>query len=487
MSHSKGKGLSTEEKLVYDRNEAVFNGNFLGYLRSLAEPLDIEFAQLRRRYQSTYEETERWHCHFTHKISNTEGLEGFGYFAEFPQLTIEIKVAEGQLMLRALTDFLTDELRDALAKEMKAQCLKLKSFVRGLGYVDVHIASLLKECDRSLVYVEEEVKDNSYSNESSEQDEPLESYPDDFVVSSRSPPVPKTASSASKKKVTLPDSAAPPKKRGYVSKESSDKLRLSTDAMNLYGVATAQLSSIVLQGTCKTCNTPCTCELTLSSGKLEGSQVCTCGRQLEISLQPSVVSLTSFVLGQMTARGLRYLMAISMSFGVSCFSCLEDLTLSVLPQTSLIGNCQHCMNKFHFKVDQINIVPVAVEMKQREDRPKKVKHSNGLKPGTPLPKQGSCKHYKQSFRWLRFPCCNQVYPCDECHNRVAGHNSEFANRMICGFCSREQNYSSTAPCNSCKADMTGKGKGNSRFWEGGKGCRDSAQLSRNDKRKFKNK
>lgn len=28
-----------------------------------------------------------------------------------------------------------------------------------------------------------------------------------------------------------------------------------------------------------------------------------------------------------------------------------------------------------------------------------------LKVGEPLPAFGTCKHYRHSYRWLRFPCC----------------------------------------------------------------------------------
>ncbi len=33
-----------------------------------------------------------------------------------------------------------------------------------------------------------------------------------------------------------------------------------------------------------------------------------------------------------------------------------------------------------------------------------------LQPGMPLPNKGACKHYRHSYRWLRFPCCGK----DEC-------------------------------------------------------------------------
>lgn len=37
---------------------------------------------------------------------------------------------------------------------------------------------------------------------------------------------------------------------------------------------------------------------------------------------------------------------------------------------------------------------------------------------------GSCKHYKKSHRWLRFPCCHKVYPCNQCHDIASDHTAE---------------------------------------------------------------
>jgi hypothetical protein len=54
--------------------------------------------------------------------------------------------------------------------------------------------------------------------------------------------------------------------------------------------------------------------------------------------------------------------------------------------------------------------------------------------------------------------------------------------MICGWCSREQNYAVEA-CGFCGRSVIGKkGRG---FWEGGKGTRDKTRMSRKDKRKFR--
>jgi len=55
--------------------------------------------------------------------------------------------------------------------------------------------------------------------------------------------------------------------------------------------------------------------------------------------------------------------------------------------------------------------------------------------------------------------------------------------MICGWCSREQNYR-PEDCGICHSSMVGK-KGTGGFWEGGKGTRDKVKMSRKDPRKFR--
>lgn len=96
--------------------------------------------------------------------------------------------------------------------------------------------------------------------------------------------------------------------------------------------------------------------------------------------------------------------------------------------------------------------------------------------GKPLPEKGTCKHYKQSHRWLRcnslsdfrgpkrsnwsvqnepacvvfrFPCCGRAYPCDVCHDEDQDHPMELATRMICGYCAKEQVCCTVGHCIAC--------------------------------------
>ena len=74
----------------------------------------------------------------------------------------------------------------------------------------------------------------------------------------------------------------------------------------------------------------------------------------------------------------------------------------------------------------------------------------------------------------------KCYPCDTCHDAAEDHPAVWANRMLCGFCGLEQPFSSK-PC-SCGSQLA-KSSSMTRFWEGGKGNRNTRALSKNDSKK----
>ncbi|KAL4442998.1 hypothetical protein ABPG77_008489 [Micractinium sp. CCAP 211/92] len=111
-----------------------------------------------------------------------------------------------------------------------------------------------------------------------------------------------------------------------------------------------------------------------------------------------------------------------------------------------------------------------------------------LQLGQPLPDRGTCRHYRHSYRWLRFPCCGRRFPCDLCHEELTdGHDMKWATRMVCGYCSLEQPVE--GQCKACgkrlaatAAAPTGR---QTRFWEGGRGQRDVTKLHPNDPRRYR--
>ncbi|KAJ2615363.1 hypothetical protein H4S08_001263 [Coemansia sp. RSA 1365] len=111
----------------------------------------------------------------------------------------------------------------------------------------------------------------------------------------------------------------------------------------------------------------------------------------------------------------------------------------------------------------------------------------GVVPGQPLPDHGSCKHFRRSQRWLRFPCCGKTYPCVSCHDDKEDHAHEYAQVMLCGHCAKEQSISRTEKsglCIGCGAQVIRKVDGNHAFWQGGTGVRDRTRMSRKEGRKY---
>ena len=147
--------------------------------------------------------------------------------------------------------------------------------------------------------------------------------------------------------------------------------------------------------------------------------------------------------------------------------------------------CRECHGRFTFKIPEVKFLAYSPGQSGKlppTTGPRRRQEKLGLHAGEPLPDRGACAHYRRSYRWFRFSCCSKVYPCDKCHDDGEDHANEWANRMICGWCSREQNYS-VESCAFCGRSVIGKrGKG---YWEGGKGTRDRVLMRRGDKRKYR--
>ncbi|KAF9150680.1 hypothetical protein BG015_007489 [Linnemannia schmuckeri] len=168
---------------------------------------------------------------------------------------------------------------------------------------------------------------------------------------------------------------------------------------------------------------------------------------------------------------------------------------------SATANCRKCHVRLTLTLDgEIKFVKLSpgdlmkasssdLELLPLKKKKNLAKNRNGLefelKIGEPLPRKGACNHYKKSRRWFRFPCCSKIYPCHLCHDEKESesHESEYAKRMICGHCSREQAVSDK-PCACGKSPVRTAG-GSGAFWEGGEGMRDRARMSHKDSRKHK--
>ncbi|BFZ01901.1 hypothetical protein BsWGS_04940 [Bradybaena similaris] len=178
---------------------------------------------------------------------------------------------------------------------------------------------------------------------------------------------------------------------------------------------------------------------------------------------------------------------------VTCMGCSKQTRVDGLVTGHLVDAwCQAC--NAHFKlateaVKFLQLAPSSVDTSTGKvveigpTKQKKAPKDPAIREGCPLPEFGTCKHYKHSYRWLRFPCCGKAYPCDTCHDAKEDHEMVYATRMICGHCCREQNFSATRPCSACGQHLT---KIRTAHWEGGSGCRDKVSMSKSDQQKYKN-
>ena len=174
----------------------------------------------------------------------------------------------------------------------------------------------------------------------------------------------------------------------------------------------------------------------------------------------------------------------------TCMACLSETTVPSPKATAFKTDfvCHTCHEHMHVGWEVLipRLVPANARPPQKKTSKKqrgpKVKAQGKFVKGQPLPDSGTCKHYKNSHRWIRFPCCGRAFPCDVCHDEQTGHMSEWGKTMICGFCSREISCA-TNPCPCGKYLFKAK---SSQYWEGGKGCRDVKRLSRKDSHKYTN-
>lgn len=178
------------------------------------------------------------------------------------------------------------------------------------------------------------------------------------------------------------------------------------------------------------------------------------------------------VFAQIEMNGCIFWDILPSTFQAICFECshanmMKNIKLKYMNEIP----CEKCHKTMYLHCKGLTKKTFAEyldEQDELEKKAKKRKHNSGvakksgkaskkllgIQEGQPLPKTGTCKHYKHSHRWMRFPCCGLAFPCDECHDLMSDHPSKWANRMICGYCSKESNVGPR--CNNCDKNLTKK-------------------------------
>lgn len=272
-----------------------------------------------------------------------------------------------------------------------------------------------------------------------------------------------------------------PAKRGIEVKLQQLQLKESASTLRIY------FAKFVLQ--CGRCKNNSEVKLATSSPTVI---ICNkCHEEQIVQLRPGITHQFTSVIGYLDAENCSPvdLILTDCLFMIGCMECSKESKVEGLPHGQLKTIFCSCHKKLQLAVESTRFTQLrasdyvdirgAVVVKAK----KKSARDPAIQEGKPLPNTGTCKHYKKSFRWLRFPCCGKAYPCDECHDEKEDHEMQFANRMICGFCAKEQTFAANRDCIMCGSNMTKK---TGSHWEGGKGCRDVVKMSRGDKKKYAN-
>ncbi|KAI1387475.1 uncharacterized protein F4822DRAFT_283804 [Hypoxylon trugodes] len=258
---------------------------------------------------------------------------------------------------------------------------------------------------------------------------------------------------------------------------------MSFPSVELHGIELLQVSILNLSVKCDRCRT--LNDATGLKPDVEKAGSCRkCAVPFTTMFRQEMVHQGSVRAGFVDVAGCSVADMLPSTFIPTCSRCSTPSQGLVSVRGEAITNvCRECHGKFTFKIPEVKFLAITHgTLPLPPAGPRRRQEKLGLHAGEPLPGRGACAHYRRSYRWFRFSCCSKVHPCDKCHDAAEDHPQEWANRMICGWCSREQNYAVEA-CAFCGRSVIGKkGRG---FWEGGKGTRDKAKMSHKDKRKYR--
>ncbi|KAI8963188.1 hypothetical protein F5Y11DRAFT_162926 [Daldinia sp. FL1419] len=268
-----------------------------------------------------------------------------------------------------------------------------------------------------------------------------------------------------------------------VTEQAERGTAISFPSIELHGIELLEISILNLSVKCERCKT--INEVTGLKPEVEKTSSCKkCAMGFTVKFRKELVYYGFVRAGFIDVACCTVADLLPSTFIPTCSKCSTPSQGLVTVRGDAITNvCRACHSKFTFKIPMVQFLvishgtlpPPTIAPQQRPAR-------LGLHAGDALPKNGTCAHYRRSYRWFRFSCCAKVHPCDKCHDEAEDHPQEWATRMVCGWCSREQNYAVEA-CAFCGRSVIGKkGRG---FWEGGKGTRDRVRMSRKDKRKFR--
>lgn len=258
---------------------------------------------------------------------------------------------------------------------------------------------------------------------------------------------------------------------------------LSFPFLEIYGIELLEATVLNLTVKCERCRD--TIDITGLRNGVKKTESCKkCATVLGVTFRRDLIHTNAIRAGFLDLEGCVPVDMLPSTFLPTCSTCSEPFPApGVIAHTSntITINCRHCHASMTLKLTAPKFLRIT-SAAMPASGPRRKRDMLHLHPGEALPLNGRCTHYAKSYRWFRFSCCNKVYACDRCHDEKEEHPNERAERMVCGWCSREQAFRKE-DCRFCGRGLVRKRGGG--FWEGGKGTRDKAAMSRKDPRKYK--
>ncbi|OCK73282.1 hypothetical protein K432DRAFT_340518 [Lepidopterella palustris CBS 459.81] len=248
---------------------------------------------------------------------------------------------------------------------------------------------------------------------------------------------------------------------------------ISFPHLELHGIELLELVTLSLTIKCTRCKD--TMDVSNIKSSTEGRsdvrlQSCKkCANSMSIVYRMDLMHVNSIRAGHLDLNGCSVVDLLPSSFIPSCAECSSPYPspgiISVRGETS-VAFCRACHRKMVFRIPEVKFLLVGASAVCASWAPTRQKTEKlGIVAGQELPSHGRCEHYKKSYRWFRFSCCNRVFPCDRfaipplslpiptvemmggprrrfragsvdvsgyrCHDQAVDHPIEHANRMIC--------------------------------------------------------
>jgi len=255
--------------------------------------------------------------------------------------------------------------------------------------------------------------------------------------------------------------------------------------MSLQGVAFIKSSSVNIRVSCGRCQEYCIINQVESNPS--EVQCASCKINFACRFTSKLIHSQNADLGYLDMERCDIVDTLPLRLVFSCMECFSELTVPIRPHENVKLNCHTCHNLMKFSYNgyryRKNGKKAELDLSNAKRRRLKSMSQTRYQVGQPLLHKGTCRHYKQSFRHFRFPCCNLVFPCERCHDLNSDHKYKWATMQICGFCSTLQSCTNKV----CYNRKCGRAfvKETTNQWEGGKGCRNQERMAKGSSRKYR--